>query len=207
MRLLRLVICEEYGWLTWQFEQGRAGGPLRLRPCCLTAPWLLCSEGSGPSAPGLVPLTYFGRPALETWADTRSRSGAGHLPAGLRQDAWRGRGEGGEPRGAPDSGGSRPSRSLLLTARRGLVGAGKALPRLPARTAGRPRKPRAAGGGEEAGSGGRPPSPCPPLPSSTNLVCHARGSPCIAHHEPGPGWTLATHNLASISTLARMFMI
>lgn len=164
----------------------------------------------------LVRLTYcWWRRALDTWArHTAAASPAlTFLPEG---DAGQGRGAGGGLQTEPLSqlssvphSQARSSCSLLLP--RGGPGRSTALPHLPQGTEAGPRSHLAAGRREEVGAGGggrplSPPCPLPPTPTKTPKFCHARGSPCSAHHEPGPGGP-ATYNLASISTLARMFMI
>lgn len=105
-----------------------------------------------------------------------------------------------------------PSCSLLPTARGGEAGGrqglapaasqdGRSASAAPRWQAGGRRK---AGGEEEGLRGLRA--------SCRRHLQRPRFSPCERptvheHSEPGPGWTPATYNLASISTLARTFMI
>lgn len=155
---------------------------------------------SWPSGPC---LTYCWWRALDAWALTRSSSRADHSPSSLRRDAGQGaRGErcglqtqpptlwglSSEPPLTPW-----PSCSPLLTAQR--EARGRQGPSLAAHEDGGPASeatwPPAGGrsrGREERGV------PVTSVPTAADTLCdpefcHARGSPCIAHHEPGPEWT------------------
>lgn len=181
MRLLRLVICEQHGWLTvtspWSqagrgpahpsSPQASSGGPGRASvphegyslSYCVLPP---LAGAHCPLALRLVPLTYCWWRALETRArHTAALEPTTYLPA--YRGMWgRGHGAGGEAckqspclcRLSAEPASPCPRCSLLLTARRGGSGKGKDLPACCKGQQASLRSHLVAGRREEAGAGG-----------------------------------------------------
>ena len=202
-------------------------GPGCMMASCPQAPrrpWkasvlLLCPGSFGLEELRLVSLTYSWWTELDTWAMTHHSARAGHLPAHLSGMWGRARVGGGLASTAPawplELRAPWPSHSLaqLLPPadRPGEAQEARASLCCRRRAAGQPRKPpggRQGGGGgrEDPGTSSRVSVPAAADTRNDPGFRHAQGPPCM-NTRAWSGGTPATYNLASISTLARTFMI